>query len=462
MADILYWGEQGQYGPFSVQEDGWPNAGEVQRHFRLLRKLTPEAFGAEYSEGLKKLGKQNKKGKSGLDQKITASWVLNMEKQNRVPTDIERRRLISQILQIPPILLGLASVENVQINTQASVLSVPTPILHRITTDIDVYQKNIRVALQVHRTGSAQDLLTSLLSDIRDLRSVERQAKGDLLYHVRELLLSNHMLVANIVLDKRNYALATSYTDDAVKISQAMEDEELLARALCARGYVTMTWGLFGVNKQGIFQVDRVKVQSAIEDFMQALTYERIHPQLQGNIKLHLSRALGTLTATYQGSQITQVLLLADEVETTVASEPIDDIYIRTLVTGTASGLHKGSYLLGRATTFNAVGLPGKALKELNDAKDLMAKTYGRDETRKYVWSDIVTAETFMGLGEFGEASIIAEKAFIVCQDLNLLTNIMILTDIYNRLVAIDKAIPGLKEFGDLPRNWYNTKGSKP
>ena len=37
MTKPVYWGEGGEYGPYSVQEDGWPNAGEVMRAYRLKR-----------------------------------------------------------------------------------------------------------------------------------------------------------------------------------------------------------------------------------------------------------------------------------------------------------------------------------------------------------------------------------------------------------------------------------------
>ncbi len=33
VSEMIFWGEKGEYGPFTVQEDGWPNAGEVIRHY---------------------------------------------------------------------------------------------------------------------------------------------------------------------------------------------------------------------------------------------------------------------------------------------------------------------------------------------------------------------------------------------------------------------------------------------
>src|SRR5262249_42750059 len=39
MAEKAYWWDS--YGPFDPDEDGYPNAGQVVRHYRLLKKWTP-------------------------------------------------------------------------------------------------------------------------------------------------------------------------------------------------------------------------------------------------------------------------------------------------------------------------------------------------------------------------------------------------------------------------------------
>src|SRR5579875_1164765 len=153
MPEVFYWGEGGQYGPYTVQEDGWPNAGEVMRDYRERRGLKAEEFACMYSEELQKLGKQNKKGKQGQPGKVTGNWILNMEKQNIVPTDITRRRIIARLLGIPPVLLGLASLEHVVMQPQNEA-TVPTRVisstLQKISTDIAPYRKNIQVALHLH------------------------------------------------------------------------------------------------------------------------------------------------------------------------------------------------------------------------------------------------------------------------------------------------------------------------
>ena len=44
MSDLFFWGEGGEYGPYHAQTDGWPNAGEVMRDYRLKAKVSTEEF----------------------------------------------------------------------------------------------------------------------------------------------------------------------------------------------------------------------------------------------------------------------------------------------------------------------------------------------------------------------------------------------------------------------------------
>lgn len=99
MLELIFWGEKGKYGPFAAQEDGWPKAGEVVRHYRRKLKMSAEELAEHYGRA--------------TGTQVTARWILKMEQQNKVPTDITRRQILIQILAIPPVLLGLASLEQV-------------------------------------------------------------------------------------------------------------------------------------------------------------------------------------------------------------------------------------------------------------------------------------------------------------------------------------------------------------
>lgn len=470
MENLFYWGEGGQYGPYHAQEDGWPNAGEVQRDYREKRGVSASEFALRYSEELQKLGKQNKKGKSGTQGKISGTWVLNMEKQNRVPTDIERRRIIARLLDIPPMLFGLAMLQDVVMQPQKEAPMEPIvvpPTLKKVSTDIEHYEKNVRVALHIHRTSSAQGLLHDINAELRDLKGLESQARGNFLLQVRELLFSNNLLATRIMKDAREYAFAYAYANDAVQIAKSMQDGDLVATARYMRGCAKAEWGRRGIVRQGMFQLDYSKIQDAIRDFQKVLAYAHskqghIHPQLEGFTKLQLSRALGMIKQGPHDRRIAQAIALSDEVADLVGADPIDDFYTRSLITGTLSGLHMGGYHLGRAETFNAVGSPGKALTELNQVKKLTEGTYGGDETRYQAWFDVLMAESLIGLKEYYEAIKRAKSALIIFHTINSLRNMASVNDIYSRVAASSYGTSAdVKELGDMIKEWYKDDREK-
>jgi hypothetical protein len=453
MPTVIYWGEGGQFGPFDVQEDGWPNAGQVMRYFREKRRLTAKRFGKLYGKEVSK------------DQEpISERWILEMELENKVPIDITRRRIIARLLGIPPVLFGLASLEDFMMELQKA---SPQPevtrksTLRRVSIDIAKYEKNVRLALHLHRTSNAQELLQDIHTDIRDLATLKDQAKGDFLYRVGELLASNNLLASRIVRDQRQYARAYNYANHAVLSAKSIEDEELLATAKHTRGLVKLAWGQFGTMQQGRFQVDRSKVQEAARDFQDILNKATrqpgsIHPQLQGFTQVQLSRAFGVLKQGRYDPVITSALTLVEQVADTVDRQNIDDLYTRAMLTAELSGLHLGGYLLHRANIFNTLGLPGKALIELNRLEQLAERTYGKNETRSQAWRDIIKAEAFMGLEEYQEATDLARDALIACHHIHSVQNIATIIDIHSRLaISSYGTSPDVKELGNMLKEWY-------
>lgn len=453
MTQKIFWDEGGQYGPFDVQYDGWPNAGQVMRFFREKMGLTAKAFGKLYGKEVNKDGRL-----------ICERWILEMELENKVPSDISRRRVIANLLKIPPILLGLASLEDLVSSTSQKhplSISVHTRALKRVGIDITLYKKNIRVALRLHQTGNAHTQLRDVTADIRHLEGLKDQAKGDLLYQVGELLIANYLLASKIERDRRNYEQAYNYANRAVLVAKRVEDGELLATAKHVRGIVKMAWGQFGVMYQRIFQLDRGKVQDAIRDFQDILHMAHarpnvIHPQLQGLTRIQLGRASGLL----KQSTIANALTLVDQASEAVDSEHIDDLYTRAVVIGDLSGLHLGGYLLHRANTLNALGLPGKALTELNKLHRLVESTYGKEETRIQSWRDIVLAETFLGLGEYQQATEKAKDALIACHTIHSIQNIANIVNVQGQLAASPSygSSADVLELGDMIREWYGEK----
>src|SRR5581483_172646 len=257
----IYWGVGGQYGPFDEQKEGewtgWPDFGQVLRYFRKKAKLTAKEFGMIYGRSVNPDGSP-----------ITERQILRMELENQVPADMNRRKLIARLLNIPPMLLGLAVLEDVIIQPQeaSTIIATGQTTLHKVLADMTKYQNNVRTLWMLHDTSQVQSALNQINTDIRDLDSLEPQARGDLLYHIQELLFSYHLLAAHIVRDQRKFSLSHYHANKAVRVAKAMQDSDLIATALYTRGCTYLEWGMFCDLKKGVFQVQHDKIESAISD----------------------------------------------------------------------------------------------------------------------------------------------------------------------------------------------------
>jgi tetratricopeptide (TPR) repeat protein len=452
---LYYWGEGGHYGPFEIQQEGewagWPDFGQVMRYFRKRKaKLSSRAFGVLYGKEV------NADGSA-----IAEGWIREMETQNKVPVDITKRKTIARLLKIPPMLFGLAVLEQIKLEPQRPpAVATGQTRLVSVAVDTAKYQNNVRTFWQLHETGNALNALGQLETDIGDLESLAQQAQGDLLYHVQEILFGYQILATHIVRDQRHFSRAYHHSNEAVRVAKSMNDADLIAAALFTRGRTRMEWGTFGTIEQGVFQVQLDKISAAIRDFQAALNIfpaqdskDDMHPQLSGKLKICLNHARAIL-ALNRGERLPASTLVAlDDEADTVNQQAIHDPYTRVLITGAQKSWHQAGYLSSRASVFTTAGLAGHALKELNALERLTEGTYRRDDTRQFAWLDILKANIYMGLKEFGTATDHARRALLSCQDINSVTNIAIITDIYGRLLASPyKASGDVRELGEILR----------
>src|SRR5579859_1052528 len=96
-AKDIYWGTGGEHGPFPIQTTGewagWPDFGKVMRHFRKKAKMSIEEFAEIY-------GRKTKTDHTPISRR----QVERMEYENEVPVDMNKRKFIANLLNIPPML----------------------------------------------------------------------------------------------------------------------------------------------------------------------------------------------------------------------------------------------------------------------------------------------------------------------------------------------------------------------
>jgi tetratricopeptide (TPR) repeat protein len=456
---VTYWGTGGEHGPFKEQQTGewagWPDFGQVLRYFRKKAGLELMEFAAMYGKEIKPSG-----------EPITRRQMTRMECENEVPTDINRRKLIVRLLNIPPMLFGLATLESVTLQPHPEVagatIATEHTVLPKVLADTTKYQNGIRTLLTLHYTNQVHDELNRINTDIRDLESLESQTRGALLYHIQELLCSYYLLAAKVVLDQRRFSLSHYYANHAVRIAKATEDIDLIATALYTRGRTYISWGRCGAFEAGVFRIQIDKINKAIHDFEEARrapenTDKSLHPQLIGLIDLYLSRAYAIHNLS-QGQEIPAlVITLLDSAEEKADTQIVEDMYERHLVTGSLKGFVKGEYHNNRASNLNIMGRPDAALKEIETLRGLRQGSIGKHFTRSHIWLDIVTADVYIGIGEFEEATKQAKKALVASKDINSVDNLACVMDIHGKLLQSSyKSERDISELGDMLREAIN------
>ena len=161
-AHAYYWGESGQYGPFDVQRTGpwagWPNFGQVLRYFRVKAGITMQEFCILYGNEI-----------NGDSQPVSERWILKMELNNKIPVDVNKRKTLATLLSIPPMLLGLADLRDVEIKPQPKTQAIAAgqTLLQRVATDTKKYQSNVRSIWLLHDTSNAQSSLKQIAAGKR-------------------------------------------------------------------------------------------------------------------------------------------------------------------------------------------------------------------------------------------------------------------------------------------------------
>lgn len=433
MVEMTFWGEKGEYGPFTIQEDGWPNAGEVIRHYRRKLKINAQELARQYGEA--------------IGTPITARWILKMEQQNKVPADITRRRILIQLLGIPPLLLGLASLEQVTPHSRAETKAPNVPGLLKKTPALDIlqYDRSAHAYWLLSYTG--EESLKEIVRNIRELETVERQSRGDLQQKVWMILNSHYQLASDVTRHQGNFSAAWFYANNAVRVAKRIGMNDLLSAALYRRGYIQLEWAIFGdtvLRAMMNHTPEREKVESAILDLEAALPHAR--PQLKGAIWLELSRAQGLLRNISMSFSLAN--RAADMVEAGSAiADPVEQI----LLEGALNGLSEGMYLLGKAASLVTMGRTTTALEILDDLDELKnGRGIASNQTRRLAYANILRAEAALGEKDYLTSVTRAISAFKTFRDIHTVERIAWVNDIYRRLVEKYGNRSEIKELGKM------------
>lgn len=266
------------YGPYRIDEAGVPFLNDVVWDFLEKRAISAEEFG-------KRFGKLTRKTK----QPYTKSRIYQMLRDNAFPDDKTRRWVLAKLLQIPPILLGVKSLDDLlflqeparKIQPASSAVPVFDPAEYRFT--LSSYWKRHRFLLSV-------DLETDVANRIAVLEQQYLYGPTEAKRSTATLLCGYHMLSSNMATDQRNFDNAIVHLNKAYAVAKERKLAKLEGACLLRRGWALKERG----EEKGMehdFDAALVDFTHASSDFMLAFReVKRLPNAMQGSLLLSIGK----------------------------------------------------------------------------------------------------------------------------------------------------------------------------
>jgi tetratricopeptide (TPR) repeat protein len=241
-----------------------PNYGAILEYYRKLAGMTRKDLACYYSEAL---------GKT-----ITDDWIYRMERENKVPDDPTKRKLLAQMLGIPFSLFGLEPLEK----TMSGLYS---------WEKIDVQEH--RLTLESYNQGWFSGSLFRAASDIKArIKNLYRAApnsseKKDLY----KLLCGYLVLLSDLARDHMEFDDAIDHLNSAVTIAEQEKFYDLWAYTLSKQGSVYEQRGEVTAGLKGYPAAQR-DFAAAVRNFQAAQALEsKVQPIFRGLVLRWAGRA---------------------------------------------------------------------------------------------------------------------------------------------------------------------------
>ena len=407
---MSWWVELG-YPPFDEGKGGFPKAGQVVKYYRE-RKMDDK--GKPYTQ-------------KTFAKVLGISDIAVREIENRdAGMDFERRQYLCKLFNIPPILLGVITIEQInQILKEKGIdltaLLTPTPPVEppkqvivstatstgpRLVVDAQEYRDQLAAHWRTDALGDAYGTLLDVRSRTNLLYQELPHVKPKARYELYELLCGYHQFTAHVFRDKQLYEDAIIHANKAVDLARVLSNEQK-ALALFSRGYI-------------FWSAHRMK--EALLNFKKADRYERTVPCCLKSPILLFSGLTKAIDAKLKKDQLGQknALLLVDYGGNIVRStQNRDNPYFIDFSLNRYHGV--------KSSTLLAIGENQKAKDEL-----LLLKSYTTLHGRLYY--DVSLAQAYANLGDYAEAASEAAFALETAQELNSMMNIGRIETIFQQL----------------------------
>ena len=407
------WGDQQQYGPFSAGDDGYPCAGEVVRHYRLLKVYSATQFAELYGQALGEKAK-------------TRIWVLTMERTNNVPTDITRRRAIADLLGIPPILLGLgesltrttlpgytAEVEHAE---ETPRVTKRETVIAEVLTEHELALKSYNNGYY-HRHGQAP--LTEVAGATEQVSIWLPNTREHIQQRGITLISGYHQFGNMIAREQQQYDIAIIHADKAIENAEAAHkikpNSDLMSIVSYRRSATSFEQKITSIKEESDYH-------DAVSSIDAALSYAQSATPLVLDFIASKWGLVHAYAATSEKEKTAARERLMNAYNSASAYREEEDKYFLKY--------DQSYYHLTYAEALIALGDYTEAIGELDDAEEITPLTF----PRRFAFIDALRATAYLGLGEFKEAVGYAKDALMESKAVKSEFNIARIAKVYRQL----------------------------
>jgi len=415
------------FGLVSLEDENSPGQ-TVKQH----RKMKPKEHPLRSQKGLARA------------LSVTEKAVRDMEKRNIGLDSITRRRVLAHLLAIPPAALGIITFEEIIFRQQKA---PPAIVLNEATREKEVpfelacYKDRLKALWNRNHTGTAQDRLTQIATDMAGLTTQLPYASGEDEKEVRAVLCCYHHLHAHILRDQGRYDAAIAELEKAAILAQRAGHPYLYAVTLLRIGSVLrdrgdVTEALAKIeaargNSTGANQKRRqadADYRAALDFYARIRALERIPTALQGVLLFDEGYAQAHLT---HGNQAERRAALARlEAGGKIIAGTRD-----TLEEEFSIRITERTYHNTKAAALLAAGWSREALQELTDLMDLSEEG---DMTRQNAYTDYLWSQAYANLGLIDAAATPAQDALVRMKQIKSRIHIMRIVGLQGQLSQLD------------------------
>jgi tetratricopeptide (TPR) repeat protein len=297
---------------------------------------------------------------------ISALMVRLMEKQGKGLEGMQRRQALVDILKIPPVLLGLTTIEQLtEFLTNGNAAGTLTKKPGVSTEKLELYQDAYSVYSEKRDSGDVTRYIPSMEAWTSRIEK-DTQSHVDQM-ELMAILWNFHMLLSRVYsYDNCEWGKASEHAKEASLIGGSLENSDLLA----ASAY-----------RAGEIQISSRNWQVAYTDF-------------QGVLQLTKGTNSHTRAAIYAYAALTIALTQKDEMSVKKAQDFLDlsEKCVLEMDDTSAINFDYSKYLTYRADALICLNRPIKALEYIKEAEDLTDPS-----SKRYIsYLKILRAESYV------------------------------------------------------------------